>query len=281
MKNRDDNMPYMKFYPDRWRRGDVSLFGATEQGVYLNLCIESWYANGRFTINPVVFSQRVKIDQQKLKEIIDSFIACEILETDENGFYSIKFIQDQITELLNKRNVYSKNRKGKHNKQEQLITIDNNCSTIETVCQSKQQQTESIDNNCSTNENKTTTIVNGLAREQEKEQEQDKEEDICAIAPQSDAWGKWSNERFIEQTIKENEKYQLPLQEVERFNSYWLEPSKTGIPRYKLEKTWKTSLRLKNWLDRYEARQKQQSPNDKLAVGQKHFEADLPNWRAV
>ena len=93
------------------------------------------------------------------------------------------------------------------------------------------------------------------------------------------SWGKWTEDQFKAEAWQANAtmKNGLPEEEFSKFVKHWLSPSKTGIPAFKLQKTWDTTLRLGNW----KARIKEKSGQSSLAIGQKHEEPDLPNWRKV
>lgn len=88
--------------------------------------------------------------------------------------------------------------------------------------------------------------------EKEKEIEIEKEIYICNSGELPIAWSKWSNDQFISESIQTNEKTLLPKSELEKFNEYWLSPSKTGKPAFKLQKTWSMSGRQRTWLENYE-----------------------------
>ena len=44
--------------------------------------------------------------------------------------------------------------------------------------------------------------------------------------------------------------YDYNIDMLQEFYDYWTEPSKKGIPRYKMQKTWCTNRRLKTWSKR-------------------------------
>lgn len=64
---------------------------------------------------------------------------------------------------------------------------------------------------------------------------------------------KWGEEQFrasVAEAVKNHPEY---ADDVEDFARYWLEPDKTGKPRFALQKTWSTAGRLATWHQRAEA----------------------------
>ena len=58
---------------------------------------------------------------------------------------------------------------------------------------------------------------------------------------------KWSNEEFVNEIAKANEKSNLSKDECNKFYLYWTEPDANGVPKYKLNKTWSTAGRMSTW----------------------------------
>lgn len=73
------------------------------------------------------------------------------------------------------------------------------------------------------------------------------EKDKVANSKTSDAeikgFGQWSLDEFRAEVFK----HDFPADMLEEFYAYWTEPSKTGIPKFKLQQTWRTSGRLSTW----------------------------------
>ena len=67
-----------------------------------------------------------------------------------------------------------------------------------------------------------------------------------------------NNISFIEDVFS----YDYPKQMLQEFYDYWTEPSKKGIPRYKMERTWCTKRRLNTWYKR--SKQWSKTPTSKI-----------------
>ena len=67
-----------------------------------------------------------------------------------------------------------------------------------------------------------------------------------------------NNISFIEDVFS----YDYPKQMLQEFHDYWTEPSKKGIPRYKMQRTWCTKRRLNTWYKR--SKQWSKTPTSKI-----------------
>jgi hypothetical protein len=126
MDESEMKMPWFKFCPEKWKAGKISLFGATAQGLFLNLCIEAWENGGQIDINNghrKLLAKRLEIAEEDIKKYCREFEECGIIADGK-----IKFMEEQkkIAEQISKDRAIAgkigmKTRWKNHNK----ITSDN------------------------------------------------------------------------------------------------------------------------------------------------------------
>jgi hypothetical protein len=93
-------LPYFKCFPDKWLAGDISTFGATEQGIFFNFCLFAWKNSGKLEIQENILCRRLQISEETLKTAINDFIKCNILLREESSeHYVIKFINEQLQDF--------------------------------------------------------------------------------------------------------------------------------------------------------------------------------------
>lgn len=129
-------LPYFRFYPSEWKAGKISAFGALEQGVFLNLCINAWQKGGEIEFNPVLFSKQMEITTIQLNTIVEQLKQCGILLYEDEK-YRIKFIEEQLSSSAHISRIRKKAVESRYKNQPHKSTIDNNCTTIVGVCTTK------------------------------------------------------------------------------------------------------------------------------------------------
>lgn len=96
------NLPYFKFKVAEWLTGDIVYEPFNVQGVFINICALYWQRNGILMIEDV--NKRLR-NPPELQALIDKFL------TVKDGFISINFLNEQLTEREPKAEQSRKNGK--------------------------------------------------------------------------------------------------------------------------------------------------------------------------
>lgn len=85
-------LPYFKFFPGEWMKGDIVVCSQKAQGLFINIC--AYYWSKECNINLTQVQRRFNDCLTELKELIDD----EIISVDEDKIY-IDFLDDQFSEF--------------------------------------------------------------------------------------------------------------------------------------------------------------------------------------
>jgi len=88
-------LPYYKFHPAEWIKGDITLCSMETQGVFINLCSYYWLKD--CSISLANAKQRFSKNVASLDELLDS----GIILIDENENVIINFLDEQMQEFSN------------------------------------------------------------------------------------------------------------------------------------------------------------------------------------
>lgn len=83
------NFPYFKFISTEWMTGDIVYESLACQGLFINICALYWQRNGELSLEDI--NKRYKAPEE-LKELTDRFFSVN------NGFISVKFLDEQLEE---------------------------------------------------------------------------------------------------------------------------------------------------------------------------------------
>jgi len=86
-------LPYFKFFPAEWMKGDITLCSMETQGVFINLCTYYWMKEGSICLANA--KQRFSNHLQMLNELIEK----EILTIDQNEKIVINFLDEQLNQF--------------------------------------------------------------------------------------------------------------------------------------------------------------------------------------
>ena len=86
-------LPYFRFYPGEWLKGDITMMDHADQGVFINLCCFYWLKGCSICLANV--KQRFSNDEASVNRLLEQ----EIFSVDESGEISIDFLDDQYFRL--------------------------------------------------------------------------------------------------------------------------------------------------------------------------------------
>lgn len=92
-------LPYFKFTVADWLTGDIVYERFELQGLFINICALYWQRNGLLTIDDLIKRYKTEL----ITELSGRFFSVN------DGFISIKFLDEQFSERKNKSIVNSKN----------------------------------------------------------------------------------------------------------------------------------------------------------------------------
>lgn len=81
------NFPYFKFIVTEWMTGDIVFEELSTQGLFINICAIYWQRDGNLSVEDI--NRRYK-NPSELNELVNRFLIVE------NGFISIKFLDEQL-----------------------------------------------------------------------------------------------------------------------------------------------------------------------------------------
>ena len=94
-------LPYYKFFPGEWLKGDVTVCSLKAQGLFINICAYYWMKGCRISLTGV--EQRFSGCSLELQQLIDM----EIITVDD-GEISINFLNEQFSEFEDLRKLKSR-----------------------------------------------------------------------------------------------------------------------------------------------------------------------------
>lgn len=87
-------LPYYKFHPAEWIKGDITLCSMEAQGVFINLCSYYWLKD--CSISLANAKQRFSKNEASIDELLNN----EIISLDENENVIINFLDEQMQEFI-------------------------------------------------------------------------------------------------------------------------------------------------------------------------------------
>jgi len=93
------DFPYFKFISTEWLTGDIVFEDYELQGIFINVCALYWQRNGNLTIEDL--EKRMKTS--RILDLINRYISVS------GGLISIKFLDEQLIELISKVNITTGN----------------------------------------------------------------------------------------------------------------------------------------------------------------------------
>ena len=85
-------LPYFKFFPGEWIKGDITICSHKAQGLFINICCYYWMKGCNMSLTSV--QQRFNECSTEIKELVKE----EIISVD-NDKISINFLEDQFSEF--------------------------------------------------------------------------------------------------------------------------------------------------------------------------------------
>jgi len=85
-------LPYFKFYPGEWMKGDVTDCSLEAQGLFINICVLYWAKNGDLTLSRV--QRKFNTCSTAVQELIDDSII-DVFDDE----ITIKFLDEQFSEF--------------------------------------------------------------------------------------------------------------------------------------------------------------------------------------
>lgn len=86
----EQSLPFWKFYPVEWNKGDITLCTLSAQGLFTNICSFYWMRLGDITLKQI--NRKFPNNENLLKELINE----EILRVMEDGHVRIHFLDEQL-----------------------------------------------------------------------------------------------------------------------------------------------------------------------------------------
>jgi hypothetical protein len=86
-------LPYFKYFPAEWMKGDITLCSMSAQGLFINICTFYWMKDCNMSLTSV--QQRFAQCSTELKELFD----CDVLKVDESDNIIIEFLDEQMNEF--------------------------------------------------------------------------------------------------------------------------------------------------------------------------------------
>jgi hypothetical protein len=85
-------LPYFKFYPGQWLKGDIVDCSMQAQGLFINICVLYWMKNGNLTLT------RLKRKFNTCSTLVDELINDEIIDVLDDKI-SIDFLDEQFSQF--------------------------------------------------------------------------------------------------------------------------------------------------------------------------------------
>ena len=96
-----EKLPFFKFYPSEWLEGNIFDENDQTQALFVRICAYYWKKDCQLDLKFI--SKRLINGKASLKHCLEKLIATNILKVDDNQFVRITFLNDQFTELSEKR----------------------------------------------------------------------------------------------------------------------------------------------------------------------------------
>lgn len=96
------DLPYFKFFPAEWMKGDITLCSMAAQGLFINICTYYWMKDGNMRSTSV--ERRFNMYSTELKELLEH----EIITKNPEGGLEIEFLNEQLSEFTERRTQMSK-----------------------------------------------------------------------------------------------------------------------------------------------------------------------------
>ena len=85
-------LPYFKFYPDEWIKGDITVCSMASQGLFINICSYYWAKKGVLTLTQV--QQRFNTCSTDVQHLLNN----GIFDVDDDVII-IKFLDEQLSQF--------------------------------------------------------------------------------------------------------------------------------------------------------------------------------------
>lgn len=220
------NLPFYKFQPDRWEFGDISVEPFDIQGLFLNIC--NYYWKKITDENP----KRVAITTLKARynkatdAMFDRLFEIGVIK-DNDGFIVINFLDEQLAEISEQKEMLSNAGKAGANKRwsKNRVAIT---TSVQSQSDSNSNKDKEEDKDKIKTKNKNNTIV-GLKN-----------------------FKKFTKEQFAIDIKECHDRLERKLTKdrLMDFYNYWTEPNPRGVMRFQLQPTWETGRRLATWRDK-------------------------------
>jgi len=223
------NLPFYKFQPDRWEFGDISVEPFDIQGLFLNICNYYWKKITDECPKRVAITTLKARYNRATDAMFDRLIEIGVIK-DDNGFAVINFLDEQLEEISEQKEILSNAGKAGANKR-----WSKNRVAITTPLQSQSDG----------NSNK----------DKDKEEDKDKIKNNTIVGVKN--FKKFTKEQFADDIKESHERLErkLTTERLREFYLYWTEPNQKGVMRFQLQPTWETGRRLATWRDRTPAKQ--------------------------
>jgi len=86
-------LPYFKFFPDRWLTGDISLMEPYDQGIFINLCCYYWKRHCEVSL------AKAKQKFSNCLNGIENLLKNDIIKINENENLIIEFLDEQYAKF--------------------------------------------------------------------------------------------------------------------------------------------------------------------------------------
>lgn len=274
--------PFFKFSAVEWIAGAVQAVDYAERGIFIELCARTWMQGAPLQRGEKL-ARLLHISGDDLEEMLKELASLDIVELAEDGSIRIKFLAHQADEIA----AVSEAAREKANARwkREAKASDCNAPPMQMQCtgnaDAKQVQ-------CNKDKDKDKDIKESVLTDAKEKPDASAPPSsferppkkggtvLVAVNPMGESsfvksymkaadFSKWGETEFrasVAEAVKAHPEYAA---DVEDFARYWLEPDKTGKPRFALQKTWATGGRLATW--------HQRSLNDRNGKGRQPLNA--------
>ena len=202
------NLPYFKFFSAEWLTGDIVYEDFETQGLFINICATYWHRDGVLSMKDI--EKRYK--SERLANLTERFIW-----VNSDGFISIKFLDEQLSERGYVSQVNSKNgKKGGRPKFQHTDIEGEKPTAFNSVSEMKANESNKEEE---------------LESDKELELDQELKNEVAKIPPEF---------RYVEEYFN----IKGELQQAQRFYDYYTSNG-WRVGKNKM-KCWKSAVR--NWL---------------------------------
>ena len=147
----NNSFPYWKFQCGRWLAGKIASFDLEGQGLFLQFCMAAWEGHGVFNICSTSLAMRFRKGKEWINDTVTAMIEIGILRKEDDK-YRIKFIDEQLNELIDIR--YKRSKAGKISAETRMHSKETPLASPEKEIKIKEEKSieekSSVLNMCST-----------------------------------------------------------------------------------------------------------------------------------